>query len=414
MRRSLSLLAVSVTCVIGSYAWGGPRPKRRPLPKEVDLRPDFRKYGLLPKDQGRRGVCSLFAITGLAEFEWANSNPQKPKRLSPEYLVWAANEVVGDSGESAMFFQATHALQTLGICSEAHMPYEGTWDPKRRPSMRAIADARTRNQWTVEWVKRYDVTSGLSEAQFRTMKEGLADKHPVAAGFRWPKHLRLSPQHVLETPPPRGVFDGHSVLLVGYRDDPTQPGGGLVVLRNSLGARWGDGGYALMTYAYVLAYANDVVGVRPGDPAARRPRAVRLEAECLRLIGADRRKTSPQAMTGWGKKLWSRGKQLFCRCGNGGAVELAFALRRGGRYRVDLLATCAPDYARVQVFLDGRRLGPVLDLYGSGVYPSGPLELGGAFLRRGTHRLRVTVVGKNKSSTGYAFGIDAIDLTRMK
>jgi len=58
-------------------------------------------------------------------------------------------------------------------------------------------------------------------------------------------------------PPPEGVIDGHSVLLVGYRDDPEQSGGGVFVFRNS--NRHGREGY--MTYEYASAYMNDAVWI---------------------------------------------------------------------------------------------------------------------------------------------------------
>jgi C1A family cysteine protease len=49
------------------------------------------------------------------------------------------------------------------------------------------------------------------------------------------------------------VFDGHSVLLVGYRDDAAQPGGGLLLIRNS-GEAGPDGA---LPYAYASQYMND-------------------------------------------------------------------------------------------------------------------------------------------------------------
>ncbi len=52
-------------------------------------------------------------------------------------------------------------------------------------------------------------------------------------------------------------MDGHSVLLVGYRDDKTQPGGGVFLIRNSAGPSR-DG---MMTYEYVRAYLNDAAWI---------------------------------------------------------------------------------------------------------------------------------------------------------
>lgn len=43
---------------------------------------------------------------------------------------------------------------------------------------------------------------------------------------------------------------GHAMLLVGYEDDESVPGGGYFIVRNSWGENWGNGGYAKMPYAY--------------------------------------------------------------------------------------------------------------------------------------------------------------------
>ena len=51
--------------------------------------------------------------------------------------------------------------------------------------------------------------------------------------------------------------DGHSVLLVGYRDEPDQPGGGVFIFRNTSQADR-DG---LMPYAYARHYMNDAVWI---------------------------------------------------------------------------------------------------------------------------------------------------------
>jgi len=53
------------------------------------------------------------------------------------------------------------------------------------------------------------------------------------------------------------VFDGHSVLIVGYRDDAQQPGGGLFLVRNS----GGDGSDGALSYAYVQDYMNDAAWI---------------------------------------------------------------------------------------------------------------------------------------------------------
>ena len=47
------------------------------------------------------------------------------------------------------------------------------------------------------------------------------------------------------------------MLLVGYRDDPSQPGGGVFLFRNTAG----DFRDSLMTYQYAMTYMNDAVWI---------------------------------------------------------------------------------------------------------------------------------------------------------
>jgi hypothetical protein len=65
---------------------------------------------------------------------------------------------------------------------------------------------------------------------------------------------------------------------------------------------------------------------------------------------------------------------------------------------------------KLRIAMDGRSVGGEWDLYGGCVSPSGSLELGNHDLTPGQHRMRFRVIGKNASSSGHLFGVDAIDL----
>src|SRR5262249_31558362 len=135
--------SIIIGCVL-ALGWA-PAAHGQALPLKVDLRPEFKKLGLTAQAQGSRDVCSLFALTGAAEFEFARAEKGIKKRFSEEYLVWAANEATGQTGDQAMFFEALHGLRELGICTTDLMPYEATTDAKRKPSDKALADAKTRS-----------------------------------------------------------------------------------------------------------------------------------------------------------------------------------------------------------------------------------------------------------------------------
>ncbi|HEV3023023.1 MAG TPA: C1 family peptidase [Pirellulales bacterium] len=386
------------------------------LQAKVDLTPEFQRLGLPAHAQGNSDVCSLFAVTGVADFENARHGPGKQPCLSEEFLIWAARQATGKDHDQAMFYEAVQGLNVLGICDEALMPYAPNANPNsgppRRPSPKAIADARQRaERWQVHWIRRWDVSRPMSDAQFQGIKRTLAKGHPVACGLRWPNKLKGS--SIVSESPPGGVFDGHSIAFVGYTDDAAAPGGGTLRFRNSFGANWGNHGYGVMSYAYVRKYANDAIWLALGKPGSERP-AERFEAAGLPIVEHRSCETQVQKMADFEPKLWTQGRQLFCGAKKGGDVLLAFDVREAGRYRVRLLATAAPDYGRLAVALDGAATAATFDLYSGRVSPSGSLELGQHDLAAGRHRLRCMAVGKNPASGGFYFGLDAIDLMAVK
>jgi hypothetical protein len=136
----------------------------------------------------------------------------------------------------------------------------------------------------------------------------------------------------------------------------------------------------------------------------------RFEAVTLPVLASGRCRYNIQDMGDWERAMWTRGKQLFCNAEKDGFVELAFDVRKPGRYRFRALATAAPDFGVIRVALDGKWLERRFDLYCGRVSPSGTLELGVYNFTAGRHRIRFESVGKNAGSGGFAFGLDAIDL----
>ena len=61
----------------------------------TNLRPLFERYGIEIKNQGNRGTCSVFALVGILEFEYAHTMNQNIP-LSVEYLNWASNMSTGE------------------------------------------------------------------------------------------------------------------------------------------------------------------------------------------------------------------------------------------------------------------------------------------------------------------------------
>ncbi len=235
------------------------RPMR--LPREVDLRPKFSEFHLEPRAQGGRGTCSLFAMAGVLEFEYAQNNPTKPERFSVEFLNWASHQTNHRKQDGSFFSDAIKGVKQFGICAEETLPYASNFDTGLLPPAEAMETAKVHTSVTAHWIKEWDVKTGLTAAQLLAIRRSLAEGHPVAVGLRWPKKETYDQSFVLNKPAPEEVFDGHSIVFVGYQQNQDAPGGGYLLFRNSAGPEWGLKGYAQMSYAYALAYANDAVSL---------------------------------------------------------------------------------------------------------------------------------------------------------
>ena len=190
--------------------------------------------GLGPRAQGARGTCSIFTTCAAIEFALAIGSGQ-PRRLSPEYLNWAAGQANGHPSDGNFFHNALAGFEQYGICTEAHMPYQAAFDAARAPSADAsdeAVDLRAQSrqflhiQWIVPWTA---ARFGVNDEQFAQIKHVLSLGYPVAAG------------------------SGHSRLLVGFRDDQSVPGGGTFITEDSALNRFDE-----VTYEFVRTQVADV------------------------------------------------------------------------------------------------------------------------------------------------------------
>ena len=251
------LAAACTTFTIETAAQNPSVSSSENVPRSVDLRPTFEQFNLARSRQGDRPTCSAFTVAGAIEYAAARRQGHSPK-LSVEFLNWAANKSCGDTNDGGFFSDLWRGFTNHGICATSDLPYQPALDPTQSPPPEAFADAKTRLGLglRLQWIKEWDVNTGLTDAHVGAIKRTLNDGWPVCGGFRWPKSENWV-NDVLQMCPSNAVRDGHSILLVGYRDDAAQPGGGVFIFRNTAGA----GRDALMPYEYARAYMNDAAWI---------------------------------------------------------------------------------------------------------------------------------------------------------
>lgn len=233
MRRTqVSLVFVQTVLTCSSLAADAPAEK--PLPAEVDLRPQFEQWNLPPRRQGRRNTCSVFVTVGAFEFALAKVRGEGTP-LSVEYLNWACNQHIGNSttDRGQFFHHLLAGYEKQGLCREDLMPYERRFY-HTQPSEEAKADAEALHKlgFTVHWIRPWSKSAGLNDKQFAAIRATLAAGWPVCVG------------------------SGHSRLFVGYVDDPADDGGGRFIARDS-----GIGGYSHASYAWAREHIYDLFWV---------------------------------------------------------------------------------------------------------------------------------------------------------
>jgi hypothetical protein len=245
---------VSVAAVMGLRAdepaktENGAQATKSPttLPSAVDLRPAFGKLGLKPRSQGKRPTCSVFTTAGAMEFA-VSKYYGKACPLSVEYLNWTANQIIGNKTKSrGQFFRhCLKGFEKFGICPDVDMPYLPQFDPEAKPTDAArkrameIHDLGLQVHMIAEDVAGEKQPEARRELAFQKVKETLAHGYPVAAGA------------------------SHSLLLVGYTDDASKPGGGVFLTRDS-----GKGRYSSVTYDHVRMKMGGFFYVMPPEKAA--------------------------------------------------------------------------------------------------------------------------------------------------
>ena len=189
-----------------------PKPLKVPGNASADLRRNFERWQLPLRKQGARNTCSVFATVGAMEYAVAR-RLDRGVPLSVEFLNWAGDDVIGRPQDGHFFSSVIRGYEKHGICAENEMPYARKFSADYQPAEKARTAAREMRALDLKfhWLRPNDGTKGITDEHIAKTKEVLAGGSPVAAGSY------------------------HSILFVGYMDDPALPGGGLFLVRDSGG-----------------------------------------------------------------------------------------------------------------------------------------------------------------------------------
>jgi C1A family cysteine protease len=220
------------------HLYSAPLQALTALPPAVNLQQEFSE----PYDQGQLGSCTANGIAAAIEFD--RSEQQCADQFRPSRLFIYYNErkiehtIESDSG--AMIRDGIKSVAKQGVCPEEHWPYD-------------IDKFRTKpSKPCYEEALQYRALQYQRLAQnLRQMKGCIASGYPFVFGFV--VYDSFMTDEVAKTgivPMPQSsetVQGGHCVVAVGYDDDKQ-----CFIARNSWGTGWGQDGYFLMPYAYLI------------------------------------------------------------------------------------------------------------------------------------------------------------------
>jgi hypothetical protein len=249
MKKPIRILSV-ILILPAAVLYGDPviSPDAVPtrlLEKSADLRPQIKKWGLYPTDQGSRGTCAPCAMTFAVEYAFARKYDVGIK-LSAEFLHVAGNRIRGiglfaDAGHSSS--ELLSAIAKYGVLFDTDMPYKKSIRMYRPPSSMDAPNARRLlpDGITAHWILP---DSDHPRHDFGERLKGVLDQG-------WPVIISG-----------RFNFGFHAMVLVGYRDDAALPGGGEFVIADSAA----KGGYKRTTFESIIAKTYEALWVEVAAP----------------------------------------------------------------------------------------------------------------------------------------------------
>jgi C1A family cysteine protease len=221
--------------------------------KLIDLRPHC-----TPVDhQGDLNACSAYAAAGLVEYYVKKTQGQTTK-VSRNFIYKATRSYLGFTGDSGAYMRST-----VGALALFGAPLERFWpsDPERfddEPPAFCYALGQSAQALTYY---RLDPPGTAPEQVLSEVKRHLAGEMPTLFGFTVYSSIESSGDRGNIAFPGKqdSVIGGHAVLAVGYDDSrkirisgSKKYTTGAILVRNSWGEEWGEGGYGYLPYDYVL------------------------------------------------------------------------------------------------------------------------------------------------------------------
>jgi C1A family cysteine protease len=232
----------------------GPQ-KAKKLPASVDLR----EWCSPVEDQGSLGSCTAHAGVGIIEY-YERKSFGRHIDASRLFLYKVTRNLMKLEGDTGAFLRTTMGAMVLfGVPPEEYWPYnEGEKEFDQEPP--AFCYAFAQNYQTVKYY-RHDPPGTSGDTLLNKVKSYLVKGHPAMFGFTVYSSIEQAEEtgKIPYPSPKEKIEGGHAVAAVGYDDKMKIKNKygkiettGALLIRNSWGKGWGEGGYGWLPYEYVL------------------------------------------------------------------------------------------------------------------------------------------------------------------
>ena len=229
-------------------------------PASLAASADLRAWCSPIENQLNLGSCTANAGVGMVEYyeRRAFGRHVDASRL---FLYKATRDLMKVTGDTGAYLRTTMgALVLFGVPPEEYCPYVvANFDNEPTAFLYSFGQ----NYQALNYY-RLDPAGTAASSLLNAIKSNLAAGLPSMFGFTvYSSYTQASVANKGAIPyptPGEKIVGGHAIMAVGYNDSlvikNTAPGAaattGALLIRNSWGTGWGDGGYGWLPYAYVL------------------------------------------------------------------------------------------------------------------------------------------------------------------